>query len=247
MNIPKSAKQIKNSTDYIDESGNVYSTDNRPGHKAKVFIRAQTMSHGYKYCNIRMINPDGSYRNITKRVHRLVAEAFIPNPNNYPIVMHLDNCKTHNNVNNLKWGTIQENTLQAYEDGLLTPPSNDDTKIPCDMYDTKTNKIIKTFESCHAASNETGISVGTILQQIKNPVEDLKKNYYFVKHGAGPRTHNIIIQYDFKTDTEVNRFTNCAIASKETNIPLNTIVGNIHKNKKPKFTKYTTYFMKVKI
>ena len=39
-------------------------------------------------------------------VHRLVAETFIPNPNNYPVVMHLDNDKTNYNLNNLKWGTV---------------------------------------------------------------------------------------------------------------------------------------------
>jgi len=53
-----------------------------------------------------------------KRVHRLVAETFIDNPNNLPIVMHLDNNKTNNHYTNLKWGTISENTIQAIQDGL---------------------------------------------------------------------------------------------------------------------------------
>lgn len=53
------------------------------------------------------------------RVHRLVAETFIANPNNYPIVLHLDNNKSNNHYTNLKWGTISENTQQAYDDKLI--------------------------------------------------------------------------------------------------------------------------------
>jgi len=48
----------------------------------------------------------------TYRIHRLVAEAFIPNPNNYPNVLHNDNDTSNNSVSNLRWGTQKDNLEQ---------------------------------------------------------------------------------------------------------------------------------------
>lgn len=47
----------------------------------------------------------------TYAIHRLVASAFIPNPYNFPIVHHIDECKTNNAVNNLIWCTYRQNNL----------------------------------------------------------------------------------------------------------------------------------------
>jgi hypothetical protein len=53
-------------------------------------------------------------------VHRLVAEAFIPNPNNLPMVNHKDGNKLNNHVSNLEWVVSSENAQHAVDTGLKT-------------------------------------------------------------------------------------------------------------------------------
>ena len=52
------------------------------------------------------------------KIHRCVAETFISNPNNYPVINHKDGNKSNNHISNLEWCTIKENNIHAYKTGL---------------------------------------------------------------------------------------------------------------------------------
>lgn len=71
---------------------------------------------GYKQVSL---SKNGKYT--TYKVHRLVALTFIPNPNNLPVINHIDGNKQNNRVDNLEWCTRSENDLHAYRLGLRKP------------------------------------------------------------------------------------------------------------------------------
>lgn len=85
-------------------------------------------------------------------VHRLVAKAFVPNPNNLPIINHKDGNKANNNANNLEWCNYSHNEKEAYRLELKKG-----CKKAIVQYDKKMNKI-KEWESIAQANLQTKIS-----------------------------------------------------------------------------------------
>lgn len=69
------------------------------------YLRKLNLTHD-GYCKINLSSNGETH---WFRVHRLVAQAFIPNPENKPEVNHIDEDKTNNNVDNLEWVTRKEN------------------------------------------------------------------------------------------------------------------------------------------
>lgn len=94
----------------ISDDGNVLSL--RTGR----FLKPITM--GSKYLYVHLCN---GKKTRLKRIHRLVAEAFIPNPNNLPQVNHIDGNKRNCSASNLEWCSPKQNMLHAMNNGLFDP------------------------------------------------------------------------------------------------------------------------------
>lgn len=94
----------------ISENGEVYSYK---GLKTKK-LKGGTFSNGYEFvCLIK----NGKTKNCSR--HRLVAETFIPNVDNKPVINHKDGNRKNNNVHNLEWCTQAYNLKHAIDTGLM--------------------------------------------------------------------------------------------------------------------------------
>ena len=95
---------------YLDRKGNLWRFKEDKWVKVKKYISPK----GYPHVHLYDINTKKSR---IRRLNRLVAILYIPNPHNLPVVMHLDNNPLNNRVSNLKWGTYKENTQQMMREG----------------------------------------------------------------------------------------------------------------------------------
>lgn len=98
-------------------------------------------------------------RRKTMRRHRIVAEAFIPNPEHKQEVNHKNGNKTDNSVSNLEWATHRENTDHAWEAGLTKLPVSTEKKVS--QYFN--GKWIATYRSLKLAEKITKINSTSIL------------------------------------------------------------------------------------
>ena len=87
----------------VDTEGNVWSFGKKTRKGCRKF---KVVVDSTGYC-IVCLTKDGKCSN--KKIHRLVALAFIPNPENKPCIEHINTDKTDNNIKNLRWATYKEN------------------------------------------------------------------------------------------------------------------------------------------
>lgn len=106
--LPTGYKEYPHNNDYIlNEVGTVRN-------KRKRNILNQFLNHkGYRMTDLG--------RSRKASIHRLVAETFIPNPDNKPQVNHINGCKEDNRSCNLEWVTPRENVIHGINKGLIVP------------------------------------------------------------------------------------------------------------------------------
>ncbi len=148
----------------VSNYGRIKSLGNKSNHKGEMLLRQSTVQ-GYK-CICLYKNKKGSMH----KVHRLVALAFIPNPNNLPFINHIDGDKKNNRVDNLEWCTAKENNKHAIAMGL-TPPqkkgADNPRSISVKQIDPLTGDVCHVYGSTHEMESQTGFSRSNITSSIR--------------------------------------------------------------------------------
>lgn len=147
----------------VSNLGNVLSIPRRGTRSRKEHLLRQ-----YKtkkgYLNVFLIKKCKSFCTGT---HRLVAQAFIPNPENKPQVNHIDGNKENNCLDNLEWVTNQENMKHAWESGLRNKEKiykrgkDNVSSVKVNQYSIE-GKFIQTWFSLMDIKRELGISPANI-------------------------------------------------------------------------------------
>lgn len=128
----------------VSDFGRVRSLQSGRWHNRQKILKPR--DNGYGYLQVILCR-DGIHKHM--RVHRLVAEAFVPNPNNLETVNHRDENKHNNSSSNLEWMTRGDNKRYS-------------ANKPVQMFDKSTNELLAEFPSIMEAKRVTEIHQGHI-------------------------------------------------------------------------------------
>jgi hypothetical protein len=155
-------KKIFNGLYEVSTNGDIITHNWRNSGKTAI-LKPATDKKGYLRVGLQI---KGKLR--TQKVHRLVALAFIPNPENKPQVNHKNSIKSDNNIKNLEWVTNRENVIHSVLSGnckyvKLTP--------------IKVKEIRELYSSGNYTQKSLGLKYGVIRQHISDIINFKKWNH----------------------------------------------------------------------
>ncbi len=207
----------ENTNILVSENGDIVDID------TKLPVSSYKNTGGYVYVRFKTI----SGKKCRKGKHCIVAETFIPNPENKPQVNHKDGNKDHNYVSNLEWMTQSENNQHAIDNGLRKSVSGSkvhfakytEDKIKLACIEMSKNKL-----SLYDIEKLTGIPHKTLSEIRSGKIwKDISKNYTFPK--------NKVISSRIGLDYETTKKMKKLIKQGKSNKEIYEILG-IEKSKK---------------
>lgn len=158
-------KPIEGTYYTVSNFGRVKSLPRNTAHER--ILKQRLNRDGYYYVNLSINGKTKTYK-----PHRLVAQMFIPNPNNLPQVNHKDGDKTNNNIDNLEWCDASYNQKHAVKLGLTHPWMKGVKGKNC-MFSKKIyqydmeNNLIKEWDCMSDVQRELGIPVPHLVRVCK--------------------------------------------------------------------------------
>lgn len=163
-------------TDYITQSGRVY----KLCFNGKFIEKAVNINKHNGYVYIGLTCKDG--KNRSRRLHRLLAKAWIenPNPEMYDVVGHKNNIKSDYSIDNLYWTNTSENTQKAHDDELVVNDAGveDSQSNPVAFYKNN-GELVSVYGSITFAANcIKNFSKSTISKVVDKTIRG-RKGYFF--------------------------------------------------------------------
>lgn len=165
----------------VSNKGNVKSMNYNHTGKPRL-MKLTSVTYGYD-------SVDLTYGTKRKKhlVHRLVASAFIPNPENKKMIDHIDHNPKNNNVENLRWATCKENlnNLSEYGQQVKSDCGKSHQKLAVAKRKKRLMLDGVEFESCAEASRKTGIPIVTISQWCRGVRNAIGHDAYYLEVAQG--------------------------------------------------------------